>query len=99
MLLAHLPQPLETFLGGMETTLQNLPRIEWCALKPSLVEWKQATTEQVREIDGITLKPSLVEWKRVAGPRGAYEYWAPLKPSLVEWKLDSLQMGKATFVP
>ena len=24
----------------METTLQNLPRIEWCALKPSLVEWK-----------------------------------------------------------
>mgnify|MGYP001641505419 CR=1 FL=1 len=59
---------LETFLGGMETSIGETGYRWSRTLKPSLVEWKQKAKKFAKDFK-ITLKPSLVEWKRL--PQGS----------------------------
>ena len=76
---------LETFLSGMETEKLETEVKAFCALKPSLVEWKHKKQYRYMSAE-FALKPSLVEWK-LPPIEPTCRASLPLKPSLVEWKL------------
>ena len=97
VLRGHADTILETFLSGMETSLEGLKPFHCLPLKPSLVEWKHKLVN-VQLVVVCLLKPSLVEWKLLMEFCAAMQTRS-LKPSLVEWKLPLKVLSPFTVCP